>query len=871
MIKRIFLTAIIFLMGLCSYAQSSLRMEAPNVVGLREQFNVTFVFEGEKSPSDFRWAAGEDFHLVWGPQQGRSTSIQVINGKTTKSSQFTYTYVLAPKSVGKFTLPVATVKVKGKELTSNAVTVEVVSDGESSDSRTPSQQNRRNTDTGGISGDDLFMRLTLDRTDVVVGEPVTAVLKLYQRVNIAGFEDAKFPSFNGFWSQEVEAPTNIEFRRESYDDKIYNVAVLRKYVLIPQQSGTITIDPAELVCLVNIRVSTSGTASIFDGFFDDYRTIRKRIYSSAYKVNVKPLPSGAPASFGGGVGDFSISARLSKDSLVTHEAASLVVTIKGKGNVSLLEAPEVSFPPDFEVYDTKTTENTDKASGGTTGSKTYEYPFIPRSHGDFAIAPISYSYYDISQGKYVTLKTKPIMFSVAKGNDLDASAAISSPAVSRHGVRSLNEDIRYVKTKLPSFESKGTFFVGSGLFWGLSAAVVALSGLVWFLLNALAARRADIVGTRTRKATKMAMKRLRLADGYLRQNLYSAFYEELHKALLGFVSDKLNISSADLSRENVVSALSEAGTDSRLTDDFVALVDACEYARYAPDAGHDAMNAHYQAAINVISSMDSVMRNKKGAHKVNTAALALLLMLLLPLSASAAGDEYIDSLWTNATTAYSEGRWADAIDGYSLVEASGLESPALYCNIGSAYFKSGDYPHAVLYYERALKLDPSYSDARYNLEVVSGFIQDRIDPVPEFVLKTWTKAVCYILDSDAWAWLFIAFLALTCAMVIVLFLSARTGWKRTGFFSAIVFLILAVASLSFSLWQRKDYMRADSAVVMRPVTSVKSAPSGESSSDLFILHEGTVVRVLDEVGEWNNIELADGRQGWILSDDIEVI
>ena len=176
-----------------------------------------------------------------------------------------------------------------------------------------------------------------------------------------------------------------------------------------------------------------------------------------------------------------------------------------------------------------------------------------------------------------------------------------------------------------------------------------------------------------------------------------------------------------------------------------------------------------------------------------------------------------------------------------------------------------------MYYERALKLDPSYSDARYNLEVVSGFIQDRIDPVPEFVLKTWTKAVCYILDSDAWAWLFIAFLTLTCAMVIVLFLSARTGWKRTGFFSAIVFLLLAVASLSFSLWQRKDYMRADSAVVMRPVTSVKSAPSGESSSDLFILHEGTVVRVLDEVGEWNNIELADGRQGWILSADIEVI
>lgn len=239
--------------------------------------------------------------------------------------------------------------------------------------------------------------------------------------------------------------------------------------------------------------------------------------------------------------------------------------------------------------------------------------------------------------------------------------------------------------------------------------------------------------------------------------------------------------------------------------------------------------------------MDSMMKGKKSNHASKTAAMAIMFMLVIPFSASAAGDAYIDSLWTGATAAYAEGRWEDAIDGYTAISRSGLESADLYCNIGSAYFKAEDYPHAVLYYERALKLDPSCSDARYNLEVVSGFIQDRIDPVPEFVLKTWTKSVCYILDSDAWAALFI------------------------------VFLLLAVASVSFSLWQRSDYMRADRAVVMRPVTSVKSSPSDEASTDLFILHEGTSVRILDTVGDWNNIELADGRQGWIPSDDIEVI
>lgn len=873
MINRIFLTFVLAFMSAAGIsAQTSIRVEVPNVVAEDEQFTVAFIIDGESSPSDFKWSQGEDFQLVWGPQQGRSTSVQIINGKRTKSSQTTYTYVLYPKKKGTFTLPEATAKIKGKEVKSDPVRIEVVSDGNTSAAQTPRPSGSgTRSDVTGISDEDLFMRLTLSRTDVVVGEPVTATLKLYQRANIAGFEDARFPSFNGFWSQEVEAPTNIEFQRESYNDRIYNTAVLRKYVLIPQQSGTLTIEPAELVCLLNIRVSSGGSASIFDGFFDDYRTIRKRIYSSSVKVHVTPLPSGAPASFGGGVGDFTISARLSKDSLSTHEAASLIVTIKGKGNVSLLEAPHVAFPPDFEVYDTKVTENTDKASGGTSGSKTYEYPFIPRSHGDFALAPITYSYYDISEGRYVTLKTQPIPFSVARGNESSSSAQVSVPSVTRHGVKSLNEDIRYIRTKLPQFSSKGDFFVGSGLFWGLSAAALILSFLVWMLLRSMAVRRADVAGTRTRKATKMALKRLRLAGDYLKQNLYTAFYEELHKALLGFISDKLNIPVSDLSKEKVAEALAGAGVDERLINDFVNLIDACEFARYSPDAGHDAMNAHYQDAINVISSMDSMMKGKKSNHASKTAAMAIMFMLVIPFSASAAGDAYIDSLWTGATAAYAEGRWEDAIDGYTAISRSGLESADLYCNIGSAYFKAEDYPHAVLYYERALKLDPSCSDARYNLEVVSGFIQDRIDPVPEFVLKTWTKSVCYILDSDAWAALFIVFLLLAGLMTVVLVLSSRTAWKRTGFFSGIVFLLLAVASVSFSLWQRSDYMRADRAVVMRPVTSVKSSPSDEASTDLFILHEGTSVRILDTVGDWNNIELADGRQGWIPSDDIEVI
>lgn len=862
--KKLSLTLILVLQAFLMSAQ--LRVEVPDVVSLDEQFNVTFIYEGENSPSGFEWSQGDDFQLVWGPQQGRSTSIQIINGKRTKSSQFTYTYILTPRKTGTFQIPAATVTVKGNTYSTRPASITVVSQGASARTgQEPSSAGQSATD---ISDDNLFLKLTFSKRDVVVGEPIVATLKLYQRVNIAGFEDARFPSFNGFWNQEIESPSNIEFHRESLNDRIYNTALLRKYILIPQQAGKLVIDPAELVCLVNVRTVSSGSVSIFDEFFDEYRTVRKRVSTPSYTINVSALPSGAPASFKGGVGQFSISASLSKDSLRTHDAASLIVRITGKGNVSLLEEPDVVFPPDFEVYDTKVSESIDKASGGISGSKTYEFPFIPRSAGDFAIAPVKYSYYDINAGKYVTMETDMIPFSVAKGNESDSAGPVVVPGVTRRGVKDLNQDIRFINTKDLKLASKGEFFVGSAMFWIFMVLVAAAAAAMYWILRLFAARRADVVGTKTRGATKMAKKRLHKASEYLSQNVYSAFYEELHKALTGYVADKLNMPVADLSKEKIAEALCGRGVPEETASRFVAIVDACEFARYSPDAGNAAMSAHYQDAVDVISSIDSYMKNRK---KTGTAkAVAALLMLSFPLSGYAA-DAYVDSLFNAANAAYSEGRWGDAVTAYTSVENLGLESPALYCNLGSAYYKEGDIAMAMLYYERALKLDPSYSDARYNRTVVSDFVQDRIEPVPEFILKTWVRELCYGLDSDTWAVAGLVFLVVTAAALLLLFLSSSLALRRTGFFSAIVFLLLAVMAITFSFWQKADYMRKDGAIIMTPVVSVKSSPSSEASTDLFILHEGTKVLIIDEVGEWRNIELADGRQGWMRSSDMSII
>ena len=879
--KRL-LSSLAFFLGLCvlSLGQNSIQVQAPNMVAADEQFNVTFVIEGENAPSDFQWSPGEDFKLVWGPQKGSSTSISIVNGKKTRSSQTTYTYVLMPKSTGTFKLAAATATVKGERITSGRASLEVVQNGASAASGSSSRSSSGGGSssspqaaTGEISSSDLFLRLSLNRNSVVVGEPVTATLKLYQRVNITGFEDAKFPTFNGFWSQEVFAPTNIEFHRENIDDKIYNAAVLRRWVLIPQQSGDVAIDTAELVCQVAVRTQ-SGSRSIFDSFFDDdVRTLRKRLLSGKQVVHVSPLPAGAPASFGGGVGNFTMTTRLSKDTLKAHDAASLLVTVSGKGNVSLLEAPKVHFPPDFDVYDVKVTENTDKSTGKTSGSKTFEYPFIPRSHGTFTIDPVTYSYYDVSARKYVTLSGQPLTLKVGRGSGTEEASpgeGMVVPAVRGKDVRNLGSDIRYISTAVPSFTEKGSFFCFSPLFWLLLALLTGLAVLAWLLLRRMDARKADVAGTRNRGAVKMARRRLSQAGEFLQKNLYTAFYEELHKALLGYVSDKLNIDLSDLSKEHIAASLREAGVSEAHAAGLTALLDACEYARYSPDTGHEAMNAHYEQALDALAAIENDMKKKPS---VSAASVLLVLLMLSPALSLRASDARasLDSLWNAGVAAYADGRWDEARDAWQSIETSGVESARLYGNIGNAWFKSGEIARAILYYEKALKLDPSFPDARYNLDFARTFVQDKIESVPEFFLASWLRRVSRSLSSNAWTGLFFLFLTLTLAALLMFLLGRTTRLRKTGFYLAILFFLLSAGALSFAAGQRSAYRRADEAIILRPVVTVRSSPGSEGAKDLFILHEGTKVRILDRVGAWENISLADGRQGWISASEADLI
>ena len=870
--------------GFNAHAASDIRMNAPAVVSQSEQFRIEFIIEGDKKVSDFSWAGTSDFDVVWGPQTSSSSSFQSINGKTTRSITKTYSYVLLPKNTGVFTVPVATAKIDGKQVSSNSVKIEVLaaSGGAQGGAPSGSQAQQGSSSRGSSSqtssqpagrtdsSSDLFMTLDLSKTNVVVGESITATLKFYQRTNVVGFEGASFPKFEGFWSTETFAPSNIEFTRENYNGVPYDVAVLRRYNLIPQHSGTLTVDPAEVVALVNVRRRSSGN-SFFDDFFDSgISQERRRVMTPERKVTVSELPAGAPASFSGAVGsDFKISAELSKDTLSAHEAAILKVKISGTGNISLVKAPKVAFPLDFETYDAKSSEQI--AANSLSGVKTYEYPIIPRSSGDFEIEPIEYPYFNTATRKYVTVSTAAIPVQVVKGSadePVTLSQGLSRPAA--EGVKSLAEDIRYIYTSVPKLSKKDNFFVFTPVFWSVILALALIALIAVFALRKAASMQADVAMTKTRKASRAALGKLKLSKTYLDRGIRSGFYEELHRALVGYVCDKLGMPISEFTKENVSEALLSRGVPQELVDRYVGILNDCEWARYAPASESDQMKDHYEAALNVITNMDACIKTPKkgGAAKLIAIIIAVGLGGQMSLSAQSSP---IDTLWNRAVASYSAADYQGALEAFRSINDAGSESPELLANIGSCHYKMGNEAMAVVYYRRALRLDPSYKDAKYNLEVVQTSLRDRIDTLPQFIFKTWSNAICYSLSSNAWAVLCVVMFALFLLGCVLFFAGRSSGLRKAGFFGGIAALVLSLMCLGYAAKIRKEYSAKDQAVVTQGVVAVKNAPATSGSTDLFILHEGTVVRIIDQVGSFYNIEISDGRTGWMTASSLEVI
>lgn len=600
--KRTFSILTFICFALWGFAQPvSFVAKAPRVVSVGEQFQLKY--EVNVMPDDFNNPDIRNFDVLAGPNMSQFRSTSIINGQVTSSSSITYTYILEGSREGKFSIPAATIKVNGRSYTSNSLTVEVVKgEAQAAGSRGGSAHEA----VGKSRGGDVFLKMDVNKTSLYRGEFLIATLKLYSRVDIDGLGDPKFPSFNGFWNQVVEDnDLKLNFTREKYNNKIYETAIIRRYVLFPQQVGKLIVDPFQLSASI---IERSAPQSAFDAFFGGGGTmVRKRLSSPSLTINVKELPSGAPASFHGAIGSFSITSSISKTKMRANDAANLVVKISGSGNVKLLEAPKINFPADFETFEAKVSDNVKTTAAGSNGTKTFEYSFIPRSAGKYTIPALEFSYFDSRSNGYRTIKTEPLTVEVAPdptggaGNSLQGSNT-------KESIKMLGNDIAYIKSGSTSFSQKGAYFFNTTGYWLLLVLILILLISLYFFLKKRERENADVIFIKNKRANKVAHQRLKKAEVLIKSGDTHGFYEEMLKALWGYLSDKLAIPVSDLSKERASELLSLRGANQETIDGLMQIIEECEFARYAPSGQGEEKSGRFNQAIELISMLEQLKK-----------------------------------------------------------------------------------------------------------------------------------------------------------------------------------------------------------------------------------------------------------------------
>lgn len=600
--KRNFSILILLFLSMMVHAEDvRLTASAPKVVSMGEQFRLTFTLN--KKADQFLQPDLADFSVLMGPSTSYSQSTSIINGKMTRSVSYTYTYILQPKKPGEFMISPATAKVGKKNYKSPPVKIEVVKGAQKASTGKP--QSSGGTATTGSGQPDLFVKVLVNKKSLYVGEHLTATIKIYSRLNLSGFDDVKFPTFDGFLKTDIKTPPLRSLERENINGKIYGTGVISRVVLFPQKSGTLVIDPVEIQCLVQQRSSRSSN-SFFDDFFDSYRTIKKRIKSPALKINVKPLPPGRPTGFSGAVGSFSFSGKVDKTEVKANEAVTLKLRISGNGNLKLIPPPNVDFPLDFETYDPKISSNLKTTLSGTSGSKTFEYLMIPRVKGEFRIPPVTFHYFDPSSGSYRTLQTSEYQINVLPGNEDESGTVITS--TSKEGIKFIGKDIRFIKTSPVKLKRRGETIWGKPWFFGLYIFSTLVFIAVYILRKKKLKEESNIELLKNKKANKFAKKRLKLASAQLKAGDSNAFYQAVLKALWGYLSDKLGIPLSGLSRDNVAQNLRHKGMDEDIVNEMIRLIDNCEFAQYAPSGTAGNMEDIYKQAVKMITKMENKVK-----------------------------------------------------------------------------------------------------------------------------------------------------------------------------------------------------------------------------------------------------------------------
>ena len=578
---------------------------APEVVVSGDQFRLSYTITSQKV-RDFRAPSIQGFEVLMGPSRSTQSSTQIINGNVTSTSSITFTYILMAGKEGTYKIPGATIVADGDNYTSNSVEIKVLPPDQTSGANNgnSARSSRDQANSGKISNQELFMMATASKTNVYEQEAILLTYKVYTQVNLTGLR-GDVPDLKGFHTQEVELPQQKTFTLEHYNGRNYNTTVWRQFVLFPQQTGKIEIPSVTFEGTVSQRMASSDP---FDAFFNggNYVNINKNLVTPKLTINVKELPEGKPANFSGGVGEFTLSSSISTQDLKTNDAVTIKLVISGTGNMKLINTPEVAFPQDFEIYDPKVENKFNLTRNGLAGNKVIEYLAIPRHAGTYTNPPIEFSYFDLKSQSYKTLKTDAYTLNVAKGEG--NSDHVVANFTSKEDLKVLGQDIRYIKTGETRLAKKDDYFFGSMNYylWYLIPLVLFITFMVIYRKQAM--ENANVAKVRTKKANKVATKRMKNAGKLLAEKKSEAFYDEVLKALWGYISDKLSMPVSQLSKDNIEEELQKHQVADELIKEFINNLNECEFARYAPGNQDEKMDKIYSSAIDVISKMENSIK-----------------------------------------------------------------------------------------------------------------------------------------------------------------------------------------------------------------------------------------------------------------------
>ena len=580
---------------------------APEVVVSGDQFRLTFTVNSQKV-RDFRAPSIKGFEVLMGPSRSTQSSTQIINGNVTSTSTITFTYILMAEKEGTYSIPGATIVADGNNYTSNSVSIKVLPPDQSagqSNGRGGVSSARNQANAGKITDKELFITATASKSKVYEQEAILLTYKIYTQVNLTQLH-GDMPDLKGFHTQEVELPSQKQWSLEHYNGKNYNTTVYSQYVLFPQQSGKLEIPSITFEGTISQLVASDDP---FDAFFNggsNYINIKKNIVTPKLTIDVKELPAGKPANFSGGVGEFTLSSSISTQELKTNDAVTIKLVISGTGNMKLINTPEVGFPQDFEIYDPKVDNKFNLTREGLAGTKVIEYLAIPRHAGTYTIPAIEFSYFDLKSQAYKTLKTDSYTLNVAKGEG-NADQVIAN-FTSKEDLKVLGKDIRYIKTGNTHLTEKGKYFFGSTSYYVWYIIPLALFIGFMIIYRKQAMENANVAKVRTKKANKVATKRMKNAGKLLAEKKTEAFYDEVLKAMWGYISDKLNIPVSQLSKDNIEEELNKYGVSEDLIKAFISTLNECEFARYAPGNQNEAMDKVYSSAIDIISKMENCIK-----------------------------------------------------------------------------------------------------------------------------------------------------------------------------------------------------------------------------------------------------------------------